>query len=96
MIIEQGIFTITPGREAAFEEAYEKARQVIARAPGFQSVRLSRGIEHPSTYLLLVAWDTLEAHMDGFRESPLFLEWRGHIGSYFAEAPVVQHFEPVP
>jgi heme-degrading monooxygenase HmoA len=93
MIIEHGTIQVLPGQEQAFEAAYVEAAQVIARSPGFQYVRLSRGIERPSTYLLLVGWDRIEDHTVGFRESDLFGQWRGWIGPFFDGAPVVEHYE---
>jgi heme-degrading monooxygenase HmoA len=71
----------------------QQARTVIARAQGFQSLRLQAGIEQPSTYLLLVEWDSLEDHTEGFRESELFVRCRELIGPYFAAVPVVEHYQ---
>ncbi|MFN8204738.1 MAG: antibiotic biosynthesis monooxygenase [Solirubrobacteraceae bacterium] len=95
MIIERAALAITPGREADFETAFAQARQVVAEADGFRSLRIARGIESPSTYLLLIEWDTVEAHMIGFRESDRFVRWRELIGPYFAAPPAVEHFEPI-
>jgi heme-degrading monooxygenase HmoA len=94
MILEQVIFTITPGSEAEFEEALQQAKQVIAQSPGFRSLKLLRGIEKPSTFLLLNEWDTVADHMEGFRKSEFFVRWRELIGPYFASPPVVEHFDP--
>jgi heme-degrading monooxygenase HmoA len=93
MILEQAIFRVTPGSEQEFEAALEQAKQIIAQSHGFRSLKLLRGIEEPSTYLLLNEWDTVEDHMQGFRESDLFVRWRELIGPYFAAAPEVQHYE---
>ena len=72
MILEQAIFQIKPGSEQDFEAAIEQAKEVISQSNGFRSLKLLRGIEQPSTYLLLNEWDTVEDHMQGFRESDLF------------------------
>lgn len=95
MIVERALLSITPGEEAAFEAAFAQAREVVARAAGYRSLRLSRGIEQPSTYLLLIEWDSVEDHMEGFRESELFVRWRELIGGFFAAAPAVEHYDPV-
>ncbi|MEZ5121916.1 MAG: antibiotic biosynthesis monooxygenase [Solirubrobacterales bacterium] len=95
MIIERATLTIQPGGEADFEAAFAQARRVVGQADGFQSLRIARGIESPSTYLLLIEWDTVEAHMIGFRESDRFVRWRELIGPYFAAPPAVEHFEPI-
>ena len=71
----------------------EQAKEVIAQAEGFHSFRLQRGIEQSSTYLLLIEWGSVEDHMQGFRESELFVRWRELIGPYFAAPPEVEHYE---
>ncbi len=47
----------------------------------------------PTINLLLVQWDTLEAHTKGFRESQNFIEWRALLGPYFAAPPEVHHYK---
>ena len=95
MVLERAQFRIVPGREDEFEAAFAQARLVIAAARGFVGATLSRGVESPSTYLLLVEWETLEDHTEGFRGSPAFGEWRGLIGHLFDGAPEVEHFVQV-
>ena len=92
MILERAIFSVQPGSEDDFEAAMEQAKEVISQSAGFRSFRLQQGIEHPSSYLLLVEWDSVEDHMQGFRESQLFVRWRELIGPYFASAPEVEHY----
>ena len=95
MVLERAQFRITPGREDEFEQAFAQAKLLLARSHGFRSATLSRGIESPSTYLLLVEWETLEDHTEGFRGSPAFGEWRALIGHLFDGAPDVEHFAQV-
>jgi heme-degrading monooxygenase HmoA len=93
MILERAVLTITSGSERDFEAALEQATELVSQAAGFRSLRLARGIEQPSTYLLLIEWDTLEDHTVGFRQSELFVRWRELIAPYFAADPQVEHFE---
>jgi heme-degrading monooxygenase HmoA len=93
MILEQAIFTITPGSEQEFEEAMQAATAVFEQATGFRSLTLRRSVERPSTYTGLIEWDTVEDHTVGFRESELFTRYRALVGPFFAAAPEVQHFE---
>ena len=95
MVLERAQFRITPGREEEFEQAFEQAQRLLAGSHGFVHATLSRGVESPSAYLLLVEWETLEDHTVGFRESPAFGEWRGLIGHLFDGAPDVEHFVQV-
>jgi heme-degrading monooxygenase HmoA len=94
VIVERAELSIVAGQEPAFEEAFPRAREVVAAAEGFRSLSLARGIESPSRYLLLIEWDSLEAHTVGFRESEGFVRWREIIGPFFASPPQVEHFRP--
>jgi heme-degrading monooxygenase HmoA len=93
MILEVASFKITSGQSPAFETAFHQAAKVIAQAKGYISHELQRSVDTPDHYLLLVKWQTRDDHMVGFRESPLFIEWRRLIGPYFAAAPAVDHYE---
>lgn len=96
MVLEVADIHIPPGRNAEFEEAIARGvRTVVAKAAGMLSYQVHKGIESPERYVLLIEWDTLEAHTVGFRESPLFAEWRAIVGPFFAKPPVVEHFNLV-
>ena len=95
MVLERALITVQPGQEAAFEQAFATAKAQLTGSRGFVSSTLSRGVESPSTYLLLVEWETLEDHTEGFRGSPAFTEWRRLLGPSFAGAPDVEHYVQV-
>ncbi len=96
MILEVALIDIEPGQEEAFIAAYAQARSIVAGTPGCRTVRMTRGIESPSRFVLLVEWDSVEAHVKNFRETERFGIWRGLIGPYFAAPPVVEHFADLP
>jgi heme-degrading monooxygenase HmoA len=96
MVLEMALINVNPGEEDAFAAAYIQARPLVATAPGCRSVWMTRGVESPSRFVLLVEWDSLEAHVENFRTSDRFAQWRGMIGRYFAAPPVVEHFTDVP
>jgi len=93
MILEVALLQIKPGEGHRFEQAFPQAEKVLVQAKGRPSHELRRCIETPDRYLLLVRWETLEAHTEGFRGSPLFQQWRAVIGPFFDGAPVVEHYE---
>lgn len=96
MIIEQAVLDISEGREAEFEAAFtESGQAIIAAAAGCRWIELTRGIERSATYVLLVAWESVEAHTVGFRESPQFADWRAAVGPFFAGPPQVLHLRPL-
>jgi heme-degrading monooxygenase HmoA len=92
MVLEVAQFEITPGRENDFEAAYQVARPLLTGTPGCRSARLTRGVESPSRFVLLVEWDSVEAHEQNFRGTEKFARWRGLLGPCFAEPPRVEHF----
>jgi heme-degrading monooxygenase HmoA len=93
MILEIADIRIAPGQQAAFEEAIARGLTTVAsRAKGMRGYKINKGIESPERYVLQIFWDTLEDHTVGFREGPLFAEWRAIIGPFFASPPVVEHF----
>jgi heme-degrading monooxygenase HmoA len=95
VILEHALLDVVPGQEPAFERAFEQARPLIAGAPGFRALRLERCVEHPARYLLLVEWDRLEDHTDGFRRSPAYDEWRRLLHHFYDPFPLVEHYATV-
>lgn len=95
MILEHAILPVTPGREAGFEAAFARAKPIIASMPGFVDLTLSRSIETPNEYLLLVHWESVAAHEVGFRGSPEYERWRELLHGFYDPFPVVEHFAEV-
>lgn len=95
MITEHALLPVLPGREEEFEAAFGHARAIIESMPGFRTLSLSRSIESPGTYLLLVEWETLEDHTVGFRGSPEYQQWRELLHHFYQPFPVVEHFVAV-
>ncbi|NEW26813.1 antibiotic biosynthesis monooxygenase family protein [Nocardia cyriacigeorgica] len=95
MVIEHALLNVLPGRDADFEAAFAQAREIIAAMPGFGKLTLSRSIESPGTYLLLVEWDRLEDHAVGFRQSPDYQRWKVLLHHFYDPFPTVEHFRPV-
>ena len=93
MILEIAEIRIPPGQQAAFDEAIQRALTTVAsQAKGMRGYKVNKGIESPERYVLQIFWDTLEDHTVGFRQGPLFAQWRAIVGPFFASPPVVEHF----
>jgi heme-degrading monooxygenase HmoA len=95
VIREHALLPVIPGREADFERAFAEARSLISSTSGFRSLSLSRSVESPTTYLLLVEWDSLEDHTVGFRQSVAYQEWKVLLHHFYEPFPVVEHFVPI-
>jgi heme-degrading monooxygenase HmoA len=95
VILEHAVLDVIPGEEQNFEEAFAEAKAIIASIPGFRSLRLDRCLEHQSRYLLLVEWERLEDHTEGFRGSPKYERWRGLLHHFYEPFQSVEHYKPV-
>jgi heme-degrading monooxygenase HmoA len=95
MVIEHAILKLDPDRIGESDEALAGAIHLIKSSPGCRSVKLTRSIEFPGTYVLLIEWDSIEDHTVGFRGSEVFATWRANISPFFVADPMVDHLEVV-
>jgi len=95
VITEHALLDVVPGREAEFVATMERAKSLIAASPGFVSLRVERGVENPSRFLLLVEWERLQDHTEGFRASVAYEEWRAALHHFYDPFPLVEHYERV-
>ncbi|MEY4589050.1 MAG: hypothetical protein RL497_1126 [Pseudomonadota bacterium] len=93
MILEVAILDVKLGHETSFEADFKKAELFISATEGYISHEIKRCIEIKNRYLLLVRWQTLEAHTQGFRTSPHYQEWKKLLHHHYDPFPEVFHFE---
>lgn len=96
MILEVARLDVRPGLARDFEAAFARARGILRASPGYVAHELRRCVEQPDRYLLLVTWETLEAHTVGFRGSAPYADWKRLLHHFYDPFPTVEHFEPVP
>ncbi len=92
-ILEVAELSIRPGMETAFEAAMAAARPLISATEGFLGMDVRRCLERPSVYLLLVWWQTVDAHEIGFRKSDRYAQWRAALHHFYDPFPTVEHFQ---
>jgi len=95
VILEIANLQVKPGEHEAFEAAFRIAQSVIASMPGYRGHELQRCIEKEGHYMLLVRWDSVEAHEVGFRKSAQYQEWRRLLHHFYDPFPTVNHYEAV-
>jgi quinol monooxygenase YgiN len=64
---------------------------LLTSTPGVISVKLGRGVENPSKFLLLLEWANMDAHL-AFNKAPACTELRALIGR-FSQGGSMEHFE---
>ncbi len=95
MILEVAILDVRPGQEESFQQDFHRAQRLIQSMEGYCSHELQRSIERRSRFLLLVRWETFEDHVEGFRNSPEYQEWKTLLHHYYDPFPDVEHYESV-
>jgi heme-degrading monooxygenase HmoA len=95
MILEAAQLQVRSGQSDAFESAFHEAQAIIVSMPGYRSHELQRCLEREGQYLLLVRWDSVEAHEVGFRKSPQYQQWKKLLHHFYDPFPTVLHYEQV-
>ena len=91
-VLEHALLDVRPGLADEFERAMAQALPIITAVPGCRGARVTRCLERPDTYLLLVGWDSVEAHTTGFRGTEPYERWRALLHRFYDPFPVVEHF----
>ena len=95
MVLEAVILNIKEGKANEFEKAFLKAQNIISSIKGYNSHELQKCIEKENNYILLVRWESLEAHTVNFRESPEYQEWKILLHHFYEPFPEVHHYSMV-
>jgi len=95
MILEVATLNLKTGLSADFEKAFSQAEKIISSMEGYISHQLKKCVEEDDKYLLLVNWQTLEAHTKGFRGSAEYQEWKKLLHHFYEPFPIVEHYVEV-
>ncbi len=92
MILEHALLQVRSGQEAAFETAMAEAKPLIAASPGYIGMEVRCAIERRGQYLLIVCWESIAHHRNGFRQSDRYQEWRALLHHFYDPMPTVEYF----
>ena len=92
MILEVAILNVIPGREDDFLNAFSKAQKIISGMTGYISHQLKRCIEKTNQFILLIEWEKLTDHTEGFRKSKEYQEWKSLLHHFYDPFPTVEHY----
>ncbi|MBE9209817.1 antibiotic biosynthesis monooxygenase [Nostoc sp. LEGE 06077] len=95
MILEAVMLNVKSGTEQEFAKAFQQASPLISSMNGYISHELHQCLEVRGKYLLLVKWETLEAHTVGFRSSSEYQQWKQLLHHFYEPFPIVEHFQPI-
>lgn len=95
MVVEVALIDVQAGKEDEFAAAYVEVQEHLATAPGCVSATMMRGVESPSRFVGVVRWESPEAHLTNFRNTPRYERYAARLGRLLAGPPVVEHFTVV-
>jgi heme-degrading monooxygenase HmoA len=95
MITEIAVLNIKENQSKLFETAFVKAQPIISSMKGYIQHELLKCMEAEDKYLLIVQWQTLEDHTEGFRKSVEYNEWKNLLHHFYEPFPVVEHYKPL-
>jgi len=95
MILEVATLDVKIGQHDDFEVAFKEAESIIFSMKGYISHQLQKCMEVKNRYVLLVRWETLEDHTEGFRGSEEYEVWREKLHHFYEPFPEVVHYELV-
>lgn len=94
MIIEHVHLTIKPNQSQAFEAAFQKAKVIIYPMAGLNAVQLIKNVQDDHRYILMIFWDHIEDHTEGFRKSAAYQEWKALLHPFYDPMPIVEYYQP--
>jgi heme-degrading monooxygenase HmoA len=95
MITEIVLLNTRKKQDGLFEAAFGEARKIISNMKGYIGHELQKCIESKNKYVLIIRWETIEDHVEGFRKSEAYKEWKRLLHHFYDPFPVVEHYQKI-
>jgi quinol monooxygenase YgiN len=89
-------YRISAPNAQAFETAYQRAEPILQGSKHCLGYRLLRGHEEPENWILIIEWDTVEGHEQGFRKEPAFRDFFVLVKPFFNDIQEMKHYKSRP
>ena len=86
------VLNIRKGQNFIFEKQFGEARKILSAMKGYRNHELLNCIGNQDKYMLIVRWDTLGDHMEGFRKHAQYQVWKSLLHSFYDPFPEVEHY----
>ncbi|TVZ41385.1 quinol monooxygenase YgiN [Alteromonadaceae bacterium 2753L.S.0a.02] len=93
MIVEYIRYKIDTPRQGEFLDAYTHAQQALNASPHCIRYELSHCHEEPELFVLRIEWESIDSHMQGFRNSSEFKSFISHVRPYIPDIQEMQHYQ---
>lgn len=95
MVLELVHLTVIPDKTNEFESAFQEAKKIISRVNGFISYELLKHHLEINQYVLLIKWESIHHHKEGFRKSNQYQKWKELLHLFYSPFPKVEYFLPL-
>jgi len=95
MVTEIALLHIREQESSLFEAAFEQTQSIISATKGYIEHELQKCIEEENKYLLIVRWQTLEDHTEGFRKGDACNDWKKMLHHFYDPFPIVEHYKKI-
>lgn len=93
MLVERTDLTIDGEKASDFETAMsERGVPLLKAVSGVLAVSCGRGVEHPTKFMLLVTWESMDAH-HAYNATTACAELRALIGGFAPKSAAMEHFD---
>ncbi|MEM9835350.1 MAG: antibiotic biosynthesis monooxygenase [Bacteroidota bacterium] len=92
MILEHVHIQLRPGERDAYLENFKVAKPLVRSQAGCISCELLPKLNAEHEFLLLIRWEKVSDHTEGFRQSAAYQQWSALLHPFYAEFPAVDYF----
>jgi hemoglobin len=95
MIQEYIVYHLPREKRGDYEAACARASRALAASPECQGFELAHCVEEPELYIWRITWESIDAHLKGFRQSGHFEQYFEALKPYFSHVEQMHHYETV-
>jgi quinol monooxygenase YgiN len=92
MIVEYIRYELKTHEPDELVGAYAQASEALRAAPECLGYDLAQCADAPNSFILRIRWESVEAHMQGFRRGPQFPPFFAAIKPFVAEIAEMRHY----
>jgi quinol monooxygenase YgiN len=93
MIVEYIRYEIPTERAEEFIAAYRDAATDLRASPHCHRYEVTRCTEAPMSFVVRIEWDSVEGHLQGFRNEPRFGAFFTKVKPFFDHIREMRHYE---
>ena len=86
-------YSISEDQRRGFEEAYQKAGEVLKNSAYCLGYEVTHGTDEPQHYIVRIHWTSESDHLNGFRKSKEFSSFFSLVRPFYNNIEEMKHYE---